>query len=159
MEIGVKIQTPHSGHRIQFTNACIYETKIVTYHVNIKANSSQPMLQCEVPFRPVSLPKRRFNAENAKLDIHYASWSATSWMKLFSAISASFRHSWFTSSPSLDISSYPILTRPSPLARFRGHRLATSHRFLVFVKGGHESMISLLSRRTVKALRTLRKML
>jgi hypothetical protein len=86
--------------------------------------------------------------------------SVCSWMKLLSASRACFRFSWLTSRPSRDMSSSPILMRPSILERPGRSAFAPFHRALsVCLKGGPSGSISLLSWRTVRALSTFRNML
>lgn len=100
------------------------------------------------------------NAEYANVSAHSkSSYSSRSCMKLFTAIKACLRVSWSTSRPSLDMPSLPTLTRPSILDRPGRQAFAIRQRLLVELMDGHDDEISLLSRRTVRALRTFRKIL
>jgi hypothetical protein len=69
------------------------------------------------------------------------------------------RASWSTSRPSPDMPSLPTLTRPSILDRPGRQVFAIRQRLFVELIDGHDDEISLLSRRTVRAFRTFRKML
>jgi hypothetical protein len=110
--------------------------------------------------RSLSLPLRRTNAEDAKMCAHdSSSYSSRSCMKLLIANKACLRLSWSTSRPPPVMLSAPTLTSPSALERPGRQAFAMRQRVFVTLSAGHDGDISLLSRRIVRALRTLRNML
>ena len=106
-----------------------------------------------VTIAPVQTPEMQMLAHSK------SSYSSRSCIKLLTASKACLSASWFTSSPSPDMPSLPTLTRPSILDRPGRQAFAIRQRLLVELMDGHDDEISLLSRRTVRALRTFRKML
>lgn len=146
-----RIRRPSDTH----TNEANNQSDLPTYHIQ----------KTHTVAMPVPLPVCRYhcaspNAEKCRCVAHSkSSYSSRSCMKLLTASKASFSASWFTSRPLPSILSLPTLTRPSDLDRPGRQVFAIRQRLFVELMDGHDDEMSLLWRRTVRALRTFKKML
>lgn len=158
-KIGVR-SGDHRGFTVAFEDRATYiQTKRTPNRSRRYPISYTQPSQCSIRYRcryHCASP----NAEDANVSAHSkSSYSSRSCMKLLTAVKACLSASWFTSMPSFDIPSLPTLTRPSILDRPGRQVFAIRQRLLVELTDGHDGEISLLSRRTVRALRTFRKIL